>query len=81
MSELFDQIKLAIPESPKDFEVTVSRSELGAMLRTAMFQGAELLLEQARQRQFVLLQHSKRVPVVEFERLRRFVEGQNEPKP
>lgn len=80
MSELFDQIKLAIPESPKDFEVTVSRSELGSMLRTAMFQGAELLLEQARQRKFVLLQHSKRVPVVEFERLRRFVEGNNEPK-
>jgi hypothetical protein len=45
-----------------------------------MFQGAELVLEQARARQFVLLQHSKRIGVVEFERLRRFVEGNNEPK-
>jgi hypothetical protein len=81
MSELFDQIKLAVPETPKDFEVTLSRSEIGAMLRTAMLQGAQILLEQARQRQFVLLQHSKRVPVVEFERLRRFVEGNHEPKP
>jgi|694.fasta_scaffold02764_39 hypothetical protein len=80
MSELFDQIKLAIPDTPNEFEVTISRSEIGAMLRTAMFQGAELVLEQARARQFVLLQHSKRIGVVEFERLRRFVEGNNEPK-
>jgi hypothetical protein len=81
-SELFDQIRLLLPDTPTDFEVKVSRTELGSMLRTAMFQGAELVLEQARRRQFVLLQHSKRIGVVEFERLRRFVEGNNdEPKP
>ena len=75
MSELADIIKTLLPEVKTDFEVMVSRKELGSMLRTAMLQGAELLLEQARKRQFVLLQHKKHIGVVEYERLRRFVEG------
>lgn len=77
MSELAKIINLYVPDVGADYQVTVSRKELGSMLRTAMLGGAELVLDAARKRQFVLVQHRKQIGVVEFERIRRFIEGDN----
>lgn len=80
MSELADQIRLQLPEVWPDYDVQLRRSDLNSMLATAIMQGAQMVLEQARKSKFVLLQNRVSVPVVEFERLRRFVEGNDDKK-
>jgi len=77
VSELADQIKLILPEAWPDYEVTIKRSELNSILRTAVHQGAELVLEQARKSKFTLPQNRVTIVVVELERLKRFVGGKD----
>ena len=74
-SEFQDRIRLSIPDGLGDRDGLITYSQLVSMLRTAMMQGGEEVLAQARKSKFPLIQNRITVPVVEFERLRRFVEG------
>lgn len=74
-SEFTKRIDSEFPEPLQDYEVVMSRSAIGSMLRTAMMSSAEIILEQAKKSKFVLIQNRVAVPVVEFERIRRFIEG------
>jgi hypothetical protein len=76
MSDLRKLIEKENPSPSQSYEVTISSVAIASMVRTAMMVGAQMVLAKARRGRFVSKRKGVSVAVVEYETIRKFIQGE-----